>query len=48
MLHRTRFRSVRVDNTDGIVSAETDVLPMMHAANGLITVEANNTLPTVG
>jgi len=47
-LPRTRFRAVRVDNTDGIVSAETDVLPMMHAANGLVTVEAVNTLATVG
>ena len=35
-LQLTRFRTVRADNTDGIVSAETDVLPMMRAANGLI------------
>jgi hypothetical protein len=48
MLHRTGFRAVGVDNTDGIVSAEADLLPMTHTANRLITVAALNGFTTVG
>jgi hypothetical protein len=37
-----------VNNTAEIASVEMDVLPVMHAANGLISVEGANTLATVG
>jgi hypothetical protein len=47
-LQRTVIQQAQPNNADGIVSVEVDLLPLMHAVNGLIEVEAVCTLATVG
>ena len=48
ILAKTAYKSVQVNNADGIVSAESDMLPLWHASNGLISATVVNTLPTLG
>jgi hypothetical protein len=47
-LQKTNFAKVKIDNAAGIVSAQTDVLPMYHATNGLITCVAHNAIALIG
>ena len=47
-VERTRYKAVELTEAEGIVTANSGLLPMMHSANGLITAEVVNTLATLG
>lgn len=46
--HQTRFKTTKIDNTDGIVTVRVDISAQYEQTQGLVTMVVNNALGSVG